>query len=186
MKHLLFAAAVASTLGVATPGRAADNDAIVVSKAVELLNALNYVTGGRERVVGEGAGQKVVWSPFDLGETQARAGDVRWALADDIAILKKFVTTAQGIQRQLTDAAEAKANQHPLKPVPARQDEKGNVIEPEHQSEAQIDLQKQIQDLLDSERPIEKLNKIKRADLKAGENQFPSAVLEALRPVVEK
>jgi hypothetical protein len=159
-----------------------DTETIVVSRAVELLNALSFVAGYHDRVVGE----KIVSVPFDLGATPDRGADVRWALTDDISALRKVVTTAQDIQKQLTQTAEAKAGVGPLQPRAAVTDAKGNVTEPARLSEAQVELNEQIQKLLDSERPVDRLFRIKREDLKVGVNQFPGPILSALEPILDR
>lgn len=155
---------------------------IKVSKALDLLNALNAVTGTHEVIVGQGASARVAQVPYDL------SSDTLWALTDDINILRRLVETAQADQKHLLAQAEAK-NGGPLRPKSeAVYDANHNIISPEVPSDAQVAFNKQVQELMDSEREIPKLFHIKRDDLKkalSGDGHFPGLSLASLETIID-
>lgn len=155
---------------------------IKVSKALDLLNALTAIAGTHEVVVGQGGSARVAQIPYDL------SSDTIWALTDDINVLRRLVETAQADQKHLIAQAEAK-NGGPLHPKSeAVYDANHNVVVPELPSDAQLALNKQVQDLMDSEREIPKLFHVKRDDLKkalSGDGHFPGGFLASLEPIVD-
>lgn len=167
MKKTMIAALMLGTLmipgGSAAPQSPtpADTEMIVVSKAVDLLNALNQL-GGHEEIVGQGASQRVVTVPYNFN------ADTLWAIADDITALRKVVVTYQDTVRALTAAAEAK---------------NGGEVKPE--MPAAKTLTADIQKLFDSERPVAKLFRLKRADLKLGENKVHPGIISSLAPILD-
>jgi hypothetical protein len=170
---------------IAYAAQAADNpppantELIVVSKAIALANACAAVTGFHDETVGQGASQRVISAPYSI------SADTRWALTDNIGALNAVIETTQKVQRQLVADAEAK-NGGPLKlKKEAVVDANGNITVPAVPSPEQEALNKELQKVMDSERPVAKLFHIKRADLKLGENPIPGMTLDALKPIVE-
>jgi len=151
----------ANSRGAEKSDTPAATEMIVVSKAADLLNALNAL-GGHEESFGQGANQRVIMVPYTL------SADTLWAVADDITALRKVVVTYQETVKALTDQAAAKNG--------------GKLSEDPAVAKALAD---QIQKLFDSERPVAKLFRIKRGDLKLGENKIPPAVLSSLGPILD-
>lgn len=182
---VLLVTFLAPSLGYAAP--VSDNppsgqtEKIKVSKAIDLLDALNAITGIHDVVVGQGASARVAQVPYEM------SADTLWALTDDINILRRLVETAQTDQRHLVAQAEAK-NGGPLKPKTEAVYDNGTLTKPAVPSDAQIALNKEIQGLLESERDIPKLFHIKRTDLKAalsGDAHFAGPSLASLDLVVD-
>ncbi len=157
----------------------AAEDQIVVSKAYDLLEALNYIAGTQEQIVGTGANAKTVQAPYSF------SGDTVWAISDNIAVLRKLVGTTQDTIKNLTAQAEAK-NGGPLKPTTPAVVENGRVIVTEVPSPEQRALAAAIQALFDSTKPIGKLRRIKRIDLNVGENRIPGRVLASLDIILDQ
>lgn len=188
MKRVISAALLMLMLiGSAYAAQVSDNppsgqtEKIKVSRAIDLLNALNAITGLHEVVVGQGASSRVAQIPYDLNS------EVMWALTDDINILRRLVETAQADQKHLIATAEAK-NSGPLKPKAEAIYDGATLLKPEVPSDAQIALGKETQGLMDSERDIPKLLRIKRDDLKkalSGDSHFPGAYLASLEMIID-
>ena len=152
----------------------ASTDTIKVSIAISLANAIAAVTGYHEEIVGQGASAKTIQLPYDL------SADTRWALNDDLNALNALIRNAQSIQQTMSQEAETK-NGGPLKPKKeATLDASGNVVTPAEPSDAQIKLNKDLQSLMDSNKPVNKLLRIKRSDLKLGTNAIPGVTLSVL------
>jgi hypothetical protein len=188
MKHTLGVILVLVALtGPVYAAQASDNppggqtEKIKVGKAIDLLTAINAITGLHDVVVGQGASARVAQIPYDLNS------DVIWALTDDINILRRLVETAQADQKHLVGQAEAK-NGGPLKPKTDAVYDGTTLIKPEVASDAQVALNKEIQSLMDSERDIHKLFHIKRSDLAkalSGDSHFPGPYLASLEMIVD-
>ena len=136
------------------------SEKIVVSKAIDLLGALNAVTGNHDVIVGEGSSAHTTSVPYNL------SADTLWVMTDDIKILRSFYETVQETVKKL--AAQARAV-HPDIDTPKKEaayDANHNLVSAAVPSDALIELNKKIQELSDSERPIAKLGHIRRADLK--------------------
>lgn len=156
----------------------AETEMIVVSKAYDLLNALNAATGNHDIVVGQGANERVVQVPYKL------SGDTVWLMTDNITNLRKFWNTVQETMKSLTAQAEAK-NGGPLKPLKEAVLDGTRVVAAEVASPEQIALTAELQKLLDSQKPIPKLFRVKRAEWKVGENRYPAAILSSLDIITE-
>lgn len=155
-------------------------DTIVVSAAVDLLNALVLVTGNHEQVIGQGASQKAVMVPYSF------SAETTWALSDDITVLRKFVTNVQTTLNHMREDAEAK-NGGPLRPKKeAVLNAAGVVVEAAERSSAQRALDEETQKFMESKKPVDKLFLVSRDDLKLGDNHFPGASLSALAPILKK
>lgn len=176
--------ALGSVLAAETPpaGKtpiAESTEMIVVSKAVELANALAEITGTHDEVVGKGDNVKVIPTYYDL------SGDTIWACTDNIAALNKVIQTAQETQKKLIAKAEQK-NGGPLKSAKdAVRDANGNIIAQAEPSPEQIALNEELQKVMDSEHPVAKLFHIKRADLNVGKNHYRGMTLKALLPILD-
>ena len=161
---------------------AGQTETIKVSKAIDLLGANTAITGNHEVVVGQGASAHTAQVPYELSP------DTLWALKDDISILRHLVEIAQEDQRHLVAQAEA-TNGGPLKPkTVAVYDANHNVVAPEEPSDAQIALNKKVQELMDSTREINKLFRIKRDELKkamSDQGHPTGAILSSLDPILD-
>jgi hypothetical protein len=157
----------------------ANQETIVVSKAIALRNAIAVVTGFHDEIVGQGASAKAIQMPYDL------SADTRWALNDDANALDVLIKNAQSIQKTLTDEAETK-NGGPLKMKKEPTfNSNGDITSQGELSDMQVSLNKKIQDLLDSDKPVAKLFRIKRGDLKLGVNAIPGSALSGLSPIID-
>lgn len=186
--RVIYAAMIAAMPSLSFAAQVSDKppagqtETIKVSKALDLLNALYAITGTHEVVVGQGASARVAQVPYDL------SSDTLWALTDDINILRHLIETAQADQKHLLAQAEAH-NGGPLRPKSEPvYDANHNIVAPAVQSDAQLELTKQVQDLMDSDREIPKLFHIKRDDLKkalSGDGHFPGASLASLEAIID-
>ena len=175
---MMFAAATCAAPAAPQSTIPADTETIVVNKAIDLLNALNML-GGHDEIVGQGASQRVANVPYNF------SADTVWAIADDITALRKVVVSYQEAVKAVTAQAEAK-NGGPLKPLrEAVVNDAGVVVRAEEQSPAQKALAAEIQKMFDSERPVDKLFRIRRGDLKLGENKIPPALISSLTPILD-
>lgn len=166
-KFVLAALAIAALVTMHDPARSAEpqptTGKITVAKAVDLLAALNGLSAGREEIVGQGASQRVIAVPYNL------SADTLWAIADNITALRKVVVGYQEVVRSLTAQAEAKS---------------GTGLPLAEGSAAHKALAAEIQKTFESERPIDKLARLKRDDLKLGENKIPPQLLSSLAPIL--
>ena len=194
MLPAILAAALFASTAMAAPQSAtpADTETIVVSKAYDLLNALNAIGVQHEELVGQGPTQKVIAMPYYF------SADTLWAIADNVTALRKVATTFEETRRQMQLAAEAK-NGGALNPSKdAAMDANGNIAKPEVPSPEQRALAEAIQKLFESERPVAKLFRIKRGDLclggksnspdcpKDAANKIPPGVISLLDPILER
>lgn len=183
MVALVMVPVAAATAPVSDKPPAGQTETIKVSKAVDLLNAITVITGNHEVIVGQGASAHTAQIPYELN------ADTLWALKDDISILRHLVEIAQEDQRHLVSQAEA-ANGGPLKPkTEAVYDANHNMVAPEVPSDAQVALNKKVQELMDSPREINKLFHIKRDDLKkamSSDQGHPAgSILSSLDPILD-
>ena len=192
-----IAAAVAIAI-YASPAKAAPEskidpvtDMIVISKAVDLLNALNALGIQHDELVGQGSNQKVIAVPFSF------SADTLWAISDNTTALRKVITTYQETIKAMTTQAEAK-NGGPLKPAhDAVLDSNGVVVKAEVPSAEQKALTDAIQKVFDGERPVAKLFHIKRGDLclggkangpdcpKDAANKIAPGIISSLAPILD-
>jgi hypothetical protein len=138
-------------------------ETIQVRKAMDLRNALDHLTGTHDEIIGQGSNQRTVQIPYAFDD------DTTWAMVDDIQILQKFLDTAEKVRKSIVAEAESK-NGGPLTPDNA---------------DAQKALNDRVQELLDSEREIPKLFRIKKSALKPRENHVPGNLIPPLAPILE-
>jgi len=155
-------------------------ETISVTKAIEMRNALQFLLGIHDTIVGQGSGQKIIQSPYDFNT------DALWALIDDKNFIAKFLDTAEEARKALISEAEAK-NGGPLQPKAAAvYDANGNMTRAEVPSEAQTALTAKVQELFGSERPITKLFHVKLGDLNLKDNRIPGDTLESLVRIIDR
>jgi hypothetical protein len=173
-----------ASFGAEVPVRTASDvppgtELIKVATANELLSALNSVTGLHEETVGQGASQTISRVPYNFST------ETLWALTDNISVLRKFITTVQETAKARTAQAQAK-NGGPLKPKKeAVLDASRNVVQAAELSDAQIELDAELDALMQSEKPVAKLLHIKRSDLNLKENRIPGITLSVLAPIID-
>ncbi len=162
------ALAVAIAL-ISAPAFAAEQSAtppatelISASDAFQIATALTIVGGNHDVVIGQGASQRAVATPYDL------SSETRWAIADDLTALRPLLQTVQEVVRTTRAAAEAK-----------------NGGELKAGTPAQTALEEELRKISDTKRPVAKLLHIKRGDLKMSVNAIPIDVLSALAPIID-
>jgi hypothetical protein len=173
----LFAAMAEPALAaeVSANPPAAQTETITPNRAFELVNALAQITGLHDEVVGQGANQRVSSVPYDLSP------DPLWALTDDINILNAFIKDVQVVVKAMRSKAEADNGG----PWPGECELPSNnpaALPPsDPKCAAQRSFVQKVTEFDDKERPINKLFRITRKDLKVGApNRIPGPILSAV------
>jgi hypothetical protein len=161
---------------IVTPAFAAEQSAtppatemISASDAFQIANALAVVGGNHDVVIGQGASQRAVPTPYDL------SSETRWAIADDMTGLRPLLQTVQEVVRTTRAAAEAKHGGS-LDACPV---DKMDCVA------SKKVLDEDLRKISDTKRPVAKLFHIKRGDLKLNVNAIPIDVLSALAPIID-
>lgn len=159
---LAFTAAPAIAAEKSSDPSAAQTEMITPNRAFELFNALVAITGAHDELAGQGASQHTVAVSYDL------SGDTLWALTDDINILQNFVKEVQTVARAMRSKAETD-NGGPWPGECELPISNPAALAPsDPKCVAFHGLVKQIAEFNDKARPINKLFRITRKDLKLG------------------
>lgn len=148
---------------------------ITPNRAFELMTALSQVTGDHDEIVGQGASARVSPQPYDL------SADTLWALDDDINALRAFMVDVQAVVKTMRSKAEADNGGAWPGECDLPANNPGALLPSDPKCAADRKFTALVAAFDDKERPIAKLFKISRKDLKLGApNKIPGSILAAL------